>query len=361
MLRLAFGTGLGSLWARSLPAIIFALFVEELGIPIAVPGDFLMLLAGVQVAQGKASLWSVLLAEEVATVAGASTLFFISGRVGRPLILRYGRYVGVGPERLRAVEGRVLRYGGLAVAVGRLVPGFRIVTVMAAGVVGVPPLKFVPGLAIGAFIYLLPPTLLGLYFGPPALERLARLVIPGAALLSLAGLVVVGLVVWALRRSPAARAALSGSARTFLVGGLYSGVAALLAGNVAAGIASVGAQLADVPGGFALFPPTGELRVLIGRPLFLGMALSIGGLYGWLHVRRWPLPARLVLTLAAPLALTLALIEPLGDAALVEPPARAIAFFAAAAALRWATFAVVLELLPIADEGQSARTRAPAG
>src|SRR5450759_3389582 len=105
---LALGGYLQALFAaHTLSPIAAIIFVEELGIPLPVPGDLVMVLAGVRVAQGRASLWSVLLVEELATLAGGSLLFLASRRVGRPLVLRFGRYVGLSAERMTEAEVRI--------------------------------------------------------------------------------------------------------------------------------------------------------------------------------------------------------------------------------------------------------------
>src|SRR6185437_6118625 len=47
---------------------------------------------------------------------------------------RYGRFIHLGPETLARMEGKIQRRGGWAIVLGRIVPGLRIVTPIAAGV-----------------------------------------------------------------------------------------------------------------------------------------------------------------------------------------------------------------------------------
>src|ERR1035437_8914567 len=163
--------------AHTLSSIAAIIFVEELGIPLVVPGDVAMMFAGVRVAQGRASSLSVLLVEDLATIAGAGLLFLASRRLGRPLVLRFGRYIGLSRERISEAEERIRAHEMRAVILGRLIPGLRIVTVIAAGVIGVRPAKFLPGLAIGGFFYLLAYPVLGAVVGPPMIETFTRLAI----------------------------------------------------------------------------------------------------------------------------------------------------------------------------------------
>src|SRR5438045_4044024 len=81
--------------------------VEEAGVPSPVPADLLVLLFGVQARAGGTPLWQVVAVMEVATVLGASTLYFLARRAGHDVVYRYGAYIGLGRERLERVEARM--------------------------------------------------------------------------------------------------------------------------------------------------------------------------------------------------------------------------------------------------------------
>src|SRR5689334_18385363 len=112
-------------------AAFTVLLVEEAGLPVPIPGDFLMLLLGIQARQGLVPLWLAIVAMEVATVVGATVLFALSRIAGRNMVYRYGRYVRLTPERLDKAEKWISQRGFWAVFLGRLVPGLRIVTAVA--------------------------------------------------------------------------------------------------------------------------------------------------------------------------------------------------------------------------------------
>src|SRR5262249_44765398 len=151
---------------------------------------------------GRESLWLALLVQEIASVLGASGLFFFCRRCGRPVVLRYGRFLRLTPETLTRAEGFLARSGSKAVVIGRLIPGLRIVTPIAAAVLGMSYGAFLPALAVGAFIYILGYTLLGYFVGPAALALFDRVSLPTSALISLAALGVMILIVVQLRRAP---------------------------------------------------------------------------------------------------------------------------------------------------------------
>jgi membrane protein DedA with SNARE-associated domain len=173
------------------------ILVEEAGVPVPVPGDFLMLGLGAHAREGRVSLWGALLVMEAATLLGASILYFVSRRAGRNLVYRYGRYMHLTPERLERARSWLERRGSLAIVLGRVTPGLRIPTVIASGVFGVPYWRFLPSLAIGGFAYILLYTLLGYFFGPAVLGLLEGIHLPLGLLGSLVPLVV--LTVWIVR------------------------------------------------------------------------------------------------------------------------------------------------------------------
>jgi len=102
------------------------ILIEEAGVPVPVPGDFLMLALGVHAHEGRVPLWQALLVMEVATLLGASFLYLLAARAGRGLVYRYGRYMHLTPERLDRAERWLLRRGSMAIVLGRVTPGDRV-------------------------------------------------------------------------------------------------------------------------------------------------------------------------------------------------------------------------------------------
>ena len=109
-------------------------FVEESGIPFPIPADTGILVMGYQVYRGAANpVWVVAVTVAAAT-SGASVLYWIARVAGRRLIARYGRFLHLTPARLVRVERWFDRYEVPAVVIGRLIPGFRIVITVVAGI-----------------------------------------------------------------------------------------------------------------------------------------------------------------------------------------------------------------------------------
>ena len=98
---------LNALARHSFVAILLAVIVEELGIPMPIPTDIMIVYAGANRPMSQLALLFVLLT--VASAIGASGLFAILRRGGRPLVDRFGRYVHLGPEQLARSEALLAR------------------------------------------------------------------------------------------------------------------------------------------------------------------------------------------------------------------------------------------------------------
>src|ERR671933_1393527 len=157
---------------HGLVAAFVFLLIEEAGVPVPVPGDFLMLILGVRARQGDVSLWQAIGVMEAATLMGATFLYAAARLAGRGLVYRYGRFVRLSPERLDRAEQWLKQHGTRAVFLGRLVPGLRIVTALACGVFEMPFWVFFPAMALGALLYIVVYTLIGYFPGPPVLITL---------------------------------------------------------------------------------------------------------------------------------------------------------------------------------------------
>ncbi len=342
-------------------AAFVLILIEEVGVPVPIPGDFLMLLLGVHARQGRVPLWEALLVMELATLIGASGLYLAASHGGRSLVYRYGRYMHLTPERLAQAERWLLRHGALAIVAGRLTPGLRIATVITCGVLGVPLRRFVPALAVGSFLYILLYTLLGFFLGPPILVALEGIHLPLGLLGSLIPLVL--LTVWIVRARRGLHLRIANDAsrvdsrhrmRDGVVAGLIATVVSTLFMNVLVHL--VGDATVLPPGqivehaqariaAFQIGRALGPL-LLVVLPAFAAVGMAWGGVYAvWAEPRLVRLPdwlSGLLFTLL-PLAIALLVVPPLVGAAL--PWEGSIGLFVIASEiLRHMVYGVVLGL-----------------
>ena len=122
-------------WVRhnGLWGAVLALYVEESGVPVLLPGDVFIVYLGRHLGSpaGWVTAWLAII---LAVVMGSTNLYWISRRWGRDLLSsRLGRLVHVTPGRMQRAERWFQRYGVWALIFGRHVPGLRVPITICAG------------------------------------------------------------------------------------------------------------------------------------------------------------------------------------------------------------------------------------
>lgn len=130
--------------------LLFILIAEESGIPLPIPGDIFIATVA---ALPKSNYPLTILIVVTATLVGSTILFTISKKYGNKLLIKYGKYIKVTPQKVKRIEKWFEKYGGLAIIIGRLIPGLRIVTPIAAGLFDIPYKTFWIYTTIAAFIW----------------------------------------------------------------------------------------------------------------------------------------------------------------------------------------------------------------
>lgn len=153
-------------------AILVAVLIEEVGIPMPIPTDILIVLAGVESAGHVPRLVFWFFALSCASATGATGLYFITRWGGRPLVERFGRYVHLGPEQLARGEHLLQRRGWFGIAAGRAIPGLRYATVIVCGLLKVPYLRFLTAHVVGSAVYIATFLALGSFFGPAIISNI---------------------------------------------------------------------------------------------------------------------------------------------------------------------------------------------
>lgn len=131
---------------------IFMLMAMESSI-IPVPSELVMPPAGYLIHQGRMSWLPAILAGTIGSLAGAYANYFAAHYLGRPLILKYGRYVLIPPDKFERVEAFFLRHGEISTFIGRLLPVVRHLISIPAGVAGMNHLRFSLYTLLGAGIW----------------------------------------------------------------------------------------------------------------------------------------------------------------------------------------------------------------
>lgn len=100
-----------------------------------VPSEVVIPPAAFLAAQGHLNFWGVILAGTFGSYLGAAVTYWVSRAVGRPLILRYGQFILLRPEKLERAETWLSRYETGGVFFARLLPVVRHLISIPAGIV----------------------------------------------------------------------------------------------------------------------------------------------------------------------------------------------------------------------------------
>lgn len=128
-----------------------ALWVAIESVIIPIPSELVLPFAGFLVGEGGAiepltgqpwNLWLVILAGTIGATVGALIAYAIGAWGGRPIIERWGRYLGISPADLDRADDFFRRHGQAAAFFGRLIPVVRSLVSFAAGVGRMPVLRF---------------------------------------------------------------------------------------------------------------------------------------------------------------------------------------------------------------------------
>jgi membrane protein DedA with SNARE-associated domain len=142
---------MGAIHHLGYAAVFLILLLEAVGVPS--PDEAALFLAGIAVGRGQMDYLPAVLSSAAGAFLGSIGSYALARRLGRPLLTRYGRRVGMTPERLRSAEAFMARYGPWAAFLGRIVSGLRLVTGYGAGLLGLSPLPFVVASALGALTW----------------------------------------------------------------------------------------------------------------------------------------------------------------------------------------------------------------
>jgi membrane protein DedA with SNARE-associated domain len=173
----------------ALVAIIGLILVKEAGVPIPVPGDLVVIGAGVAAGRGDLDPGLALIAIVIASIAGGIVQYGLLRSVARPALLGLLRRLG-SAERVDRQTERLRRGGARSVAIARSTPGVRIVAVAASALAGIPAVAFVTGLAIGNALFIAAHFALGYLVGEPIVNALSGALGPlaiGAVALAVIG------------------------------------------------------------------------------------------------------------------------------------------------------------------------------
>jgi membrane protein DedA with SNARE-associated domain len=189
--------------ALGYPGIFTLMAMESSVIPI--PSELVMPPAGYLAQQGQMHMVIVILSGTLGSLVGAYANYFASHYLGRPLVLKYGKYVWITEEKFAKVEKFFKDHGEVSTFIGRLLPVVRHLISIPAGLAGMNHVKFTLYTLLGAGIWVTVLSYIGYFIGA---ERELIMQYSHQAVIGviIASAVIIAVYVWNHRRKKTNRA-----------------------------------------------------------------------------------------------------------------------------------------------------------
>lgn len=149
--------------ALGYPGIFLLMAMESSVFPV--PSELVMPPAGYLAHQGQMNIWVAILCGTIGSLFGAYVNYFAAHFLGRPLVLKYGKYVWITEKKFARVESFFKDHGEVSTFIGRLLPVVRHLISLPAGLAGMNHVKFSLYTLLGAAIWVTILTFIGYFIG----------------------------------------------------------------------------------------------------------------------------------------------------------------------------------------------------
>ena len=195
----------GTLQHYGLWAIGLLITLEDFGVPV--PGETILIAGAIFAGAGRISIAALAVVAFAAAVTGDNIGFAIGHFGGRPLALRFGKYVFLTEERLDKAERFFDRRGSIVITFARFVEGLRQANGIIAGITGMHWLRFLVFNAIGAVLWVGTWVTIGYFAGNNITTVYHYITLYSYYVLAGLVVLIVGYIVWRRRRRRAAASA----------------------------------------------------------------------------------------------------------------------------------------------------------
>lgn len=143
--------------------VFIILMLEVVGIPF--PAETTLTLSGIAWSTGKLSLIPLVIMAALGNIVGSTIAYFIGKYLGRYIILRFGRFVGITEKRLDRAEAQFRKYQSGVIFVGKFIAGIRVLIPYLAGINETRFVRFTLFNSLAAVIWVATFVTLGDYIG----------------------------------------------------------------------------------------------------------------------------------------------------------------------------------------------------
>jgi membrane protein DedA with SNARE-associated domain len=148
------------------PAVFAAAFLEVIFPPI--PSEVIFPLVGFTAQNrglGLENTFGMATVGALGSTVGAILIYFVSAKVGRTAIVRFGKRVRISEQEIKRAEIWFEKYGSVAVFTARMIPGIREIISIPAGISRMNFVKFVGYTFAGSLLWCAILALVGYYLG----------------------------------------------------------------------------------------------------------------------------------------------------------------------------------------------------
>jgi membrane protein DedA with SNARE-associated domain len=132
-------------------AVFSLIFAQELGVPNPVPNEVILLFAGYLASTGVLKLPLIFLFAVAADIIGTTVLYAVFYFFGDQIIKHAPRWLPV--QKIESIKQKVAKKGSWGIFVGRMLPYLRGYASVAAGLLKIPPRKFLIAIVVPAIIW----------------------------------------------------------------------------------------------------------------------------------------------------------------------------------------------------------------
>lgn len=133
------------------PGLFLLIVLESTMVPI--PSLLVMPFAGFLASKGEFSLPVILIINSSAALTGSSLSYWLGASGGKPLLLRYGKWLFIRPKDIEKTEAYFAKHGGKTIFIGRFLPVVRHLISIPAGIARMPLPNFLTLTFLGSTIW----------------------------------------------------------------------------------------------------------------------------------------------------------------------------------------------------------------
>ncbi len=139
--------------------IFLTMVLESAALPV--PSEVIMPFAGFAVFQGKLDFLLVVAAGTLGNLVGSFILYYIGLKGGRPLLVKYGRYILISEREIKIAEEWFRKFGSAVIFFSRMLPVVRTFISLPAGAARMDLKKFLSYTLVGSVPWNIALTYLG--------------------------------------------------------------------------------------------------------------------------------------------------------------------------------------------------------